>query len=256
MSKEILIVVPCFNEAARLRRDNFMPLLERSDLVLLFVDDGSTDGTGDFILKEFTDFPDSVKLQRLDRNRGKAEAVRLGLREGIAGQYRYLGYTDADMSVAAGEMVRLMQIIRTEKLKMVLGSRVALLGEKIARTPLRHYAGRIFATVASLGLALTVYDTQCGAKIIERCPALEDAVGFPFVSNWAFDVELIGRLLVPVTPGVKPVCPDHMKEIPIAGWRDVPGSKLGVFSMLLAGLELLRISLALRKRRLKGRSLL
>ncbi|MCX5900562.1 MAG: hypothetical protein NTX06_07495, partial [Proteobacteria bacterium] len=98
-------------------------------------------------------------------------------------------------------------------------------------------------------LALTIYDTQCGAKIIECCPALEDAAGFPFSSKWAFDVELIGRLLAPVTAGVEPVGPEQMKEIPIAGWTDVPSSKLSIFSMLRAGLELLSISLALRTRK-------
>jgi dolichyl-phosphate beta-glucosyltransferase len=249
MSKEILIIVPCFNEAHRLRRNNFMPLLQRADLDLLFVDDGSTDGTADFIAQEFADFPDSVKLERLARNRGKAEAVRAGFSEALAEGYHYIGYMDADMAVPACEMVRLWETIQDGQLKMVMGSRVALLGAQIIRNPLRHYVGRIFATVASLGLALTVYDTQCGAKIIKRCPALEDAAGFPFGSTWAFDVELIGRLLTPVTAGVEPVGPEQMKEIPIAGWTDVPGSKLSVFSMLRAGLEVLSISLALRKRR-------
>ena len=249
MSKEILIIVPCFNEADRLRRNNFMPLLQRADLALLFVDDGSTDGTADYIAQEFAGFPDSVKLKRLDRNRGKAEAVRVGFNEALAARYRYIGYMDADMSVPAREMVRLAEIIQAEQLKMVMGSRVALLGSQIIRKPLRHYLGRIFATAASLGLALTIYDTQCGAKIIERCAAIEDAASFPFGSTWAFDVELIGRLLTPVTAGVEPVGPQQMKEIPIAGWRDVPGSKLSVFSMLRAGLELLSISLALRTRK-------
>jgi dolichyl-phosphate beta-glucosyltransferase len=249
MSKDILIIVPCFNETGRLRRENFMPLLEQPDLVLLFVDDGSTDGTGDFIAHEFAGFPDSAQLYRLGSNRGKAEAVRAGFNQALAGEYRYIGYTDADMSVPAEEMIRLAQIIRAEKLKMVFGSRVAVLGAEIERKPLRHYAGRIFATAASLGLDLVVYDTQCGAKVLERCPALADAARFPFVNRWAFDVELIGRLLTPVTPGVEPVGVRQMKEIPIAVWRDVPGSKLGVFSMLLAGMELLSISLDLRKRR-------
>ena len=42
------IVVPCFNEAARLDAQAFLGMLDaRDNLSLLFVDDGSTDGTRD-----------------------------------------------------------------------------------------------------------------------------------------------------------------------------------------------------------------
>jgi hypothetical protein len=39
-----------------------------------------------------------------------------------------------------------------------------------------------------------VYDTQCGAKLFRRTPALAAALERPFRSRWAFDVELLGRL--------------------------------------------------------------
>ena len=45
----VTVIVPCYNEAARLDLDRFEELLDRPNLALLFVDDGSTDGTAALI---------------------------------------------------------------------------------------------------------------------------------------------------------------------------------------------------------------
>lgn len=66
------IVIPCHNEAQRLRVDTFRRFLAaHPEVRLLFVDDGSSDGTAR-VLKGF-------KVLRLRQNRGKAEAVRAGV---------------------------------------------------------------------------------------------------------------------------------------------------------------------------------
>jgi dolichyl-phosphate beta-glucosyltransferase len=106
----------------------------------------------------------------------------------------------------------------------------------------------MFATCASLSLGLAVYDTQCGAKLFRRSEALTAALAEPFGSRWAFDVELLGRLVRP-GGGVAGVPIDRIREEPLAAWSDMPGSKLGVAAALQAGLELARIGWALRRRR-------
>jgi hypothetical protein len=126
-----------------------------------------------------------------------------------------------------------------------MGSRVQLLGRRIERSSLRHYAGRVFATGASLSLGLPVYDTQCGAKLFRPSPALACALEQPFTSRWAFDVELLGRLLRPDT-GVPPVAAERIREEPLLVWSDVPGSKLRPLGALRGGLDLLRLGLKSR----------
>ena len=42
---DVCLVVPCFNEASRIRLDDFLDLARAADVDLLFVDDGSTDHT-------------------------------------------------------------------------------------------------------------------------------------------------------------------------------------------------------------------
>jgi hypothetical protein len=98
-------------------------------------------------------------------------------------------------------------------------------------------------------LGVSVYDTQCGAKVIASCPALREALAAPFGNRWAFDVELIGRLLYPEDSAIEPIAPSEMKELPLKTWEDVAGSKLKPDAMVVAGLELLRVAWEVRRRK-------
>jgi hypothetical protein len=131
---------------------------------------------------------------------------------------------------------------------VLLGARVRLLGTRIERRAWRHYLGRVFATFASLALRLPVYDTQCGAKLFARSAALEAALARPFRSRWVFDVELLERMLAGAG-GAPPLSPGRIREVPLAEWRDVGGSKLGPAGMLVAGLQVIGLFLRSRLRR-------
>jgi hypothetical protein len=142
-------------------------------------------------------------------------------------------------------------MMREGNFAVMTGARVNLLGLQVRRNKRRHYLGRVFATIASLMLELPIYDTQCGAKFFSDTPALRAALKDPFNSPWAFDVELIGRLLVSEPASIS-LSRDQFLEVPLKEWTDVEGSKLGSSSMLKAGLDLFWIGALIRKRRNRG----
>ncbi len=246
MSQAVALVVPCFNEAERLDRAAFLRLAAvREDLRLVFVDDGSTDRTGEVLEELLRNNPARLEVVHLAQNRGKAEAVRAGLRAALARGARVVGYCDADLSTPVEELVRLVEVMQGGAREVVLGSRVRLLGTRIERRPHRHYLGRVFATIASLALRLSVYDTQCGAKLFRASRNLAAALERPFRTRWIFDVELLARLAAG-GPGAPPLAPDAIEEVPLRAWRDVGGSKLRLGAMLASGLQLVGIMLRLR----------
>lgn len=220
------IVVPCFQEAARFDAGSFTQLADLVDRLIL-VDDGSTDRTP-VLLDAFaaTVEGDVAEVIHLDENRGKAEAVRSGLRTAVDTGATIVGYFDADLATPVAELERLLAVIgKDPQLEAVLASRVALLGHSIQRRLTRHYIGRLYATAASLALGIAVYDTQCGAKLFRVNDALRAALTDPFPDRWSFDVELLARLLYPEA-GVTAVEADRILEVPLSEWRDVGGSKL------------------------------
>ncbi len=245
-------VVPCFQEAARFDGPGFLDLLDRTaPAFLLLVDDGSRDGTLSNLRDLAARRPGQDAVLAWPDNRGKAEAVRRGLLHALAeARADIVGYVDADLATPVGELQRLATLFRNGDYDVLMGARVQLLGRSIVRNSARHYLGRVFATGASLCLGLSVYDTQCGAKLFRPSPALAAALAHPFTSHWAFDVELLARLLQP-GPAAIPIAPiarERIREEPLLAWTDVSGSKLRPWAALRSGAELARIGWRLRRR--------
>jgi dolichyl-phosphate beta-glucosyltransferase len=219
----------------------FLGIVGSGRVRLLFVDDGSTDHT-ERVLAAMADASDAIEVFTLPSNAGKAEAVRRGLLVAVRNGATTVGYYDADLATPPQELLRLIETLEARPdLAGVLGSRVARLGSSIERNALRHYLGRAYATLASMALGITVYDTQCGAKVFRVTDTFVAALAEPFRSTWAFDVELLDRLLrgTGQAPGLSV---DAFAELPLETWHDVSGSKLRLAPALTALFDLLPIA--------------
>lgn len=241
---EIVIVLPCYNEARRLDLEAFEGFLSESPSVtLLFVDDGSTDDTPLMLERIRQRSPAHVCTLRLNRNRGKAEAVRRGIQVALRREPTIVGYWDADLSTPLEMIPRLADVLQTRPgVQLVMGSRVAMLGRQIRRSPLRHFLGRVFATAASIVLKLPVYDSQCGAKLFRVTPQTAELFSNPFRSRWIFDVELLARITsIAGETAEMPNGDALFYEQPLDRWHDVAGSHLRIGDFFTASRELLAI---------------
>ena len=225
---DLALVVPCYNEVARLDAAAFLHFLSTHPGVrLVMVDDGSVDGTWELLERMRAAAPATVTAIRQGENRGKAEAVRAGMVAAIAENPAVVGFFDADLSTPLRAVDDFLALLDTRpNIEFVLGSRVLLMGRDVKRKAVRHYLGRVFATAVSLALDLPVYDTQCGAKMLRLNAATATLFAAPFRSRWIFDVELIARYLrLPAGPG-EAARRDRLYELVLPAWHDKPGSKL------------------------------
>ena len=239
---ETTIVVPCYNEAERFDAEAYRAFTTSTPGVnFVFVNDGSTDRTPLLLRALVASAPDRFTSIDCERNRGKAEAVRVGMLQALS-RGRYAGYWDADLATPLSEIPRFMALLDDHpELEICFGARVQLLGRDIRRRAHRHYIGRIFASAASIALRLPVYDTQCGAKLFRISPAVQALFAEPFLGRWTFDVEIIARLKCQRASEPRRGPFRVIYELPLTEWHDAPGSKVSPFDLLTALLELRRI---------------
>lgn len=231
------IIVPCYNESKRLNQCAFLRALDNDlELSFLFVNDGSTDNTLN-VLKSLKEKNSAqIDIMSLEKNSGKAEAVRQGMLVSLEGPFDNVGYWDADLATPLAEIEGFCRLLESTDVELVIGSRVRLLGRKVERCAMRHYLGRIFATCASMLLDISVYDTQCGAKIFKNSIKLRHVFGSPFKVKWTFDVEMLARFPI-VTKASPRETSSGWVEMPLAEWVDVKGSKVKVKDYIKSGFE-------------------
>ncbi len=237
------IVIPCYNEANRLKFDEFQKFVENhTNYHLCFVNDGSSDETI-VQLREFaSQNTTQVTVVDLTVNQGKAEAVRQGIltmtqREGL----ETIGFIDADLATGFEDYLRLVAGKANEDKRVVIGSRKKGDCNGVERSAFRSFASYAVGRIIKSLIELPICDTQCGAKVFDVSTAayLFDR---PFVSKWLFDVELFLRL----KSRYGHQAAELISEVGLNNWTEVEGSKISMSASLKFPVRLLEIALEYR----------
>lgn len=232
------MIIPCYNEASRIRLDVFRDFLREQDYIdFCFVNDGSRDNTSEVLRYAVERCPERFLLVDNPDNRGKAEAVRSGmLHVASLGRYDLIGFLDADLATPLEDIHLLVEVMRRQpSVMMTMGARLKRLGANVQRKAYRHYMGRVFATVVSLLFRMPVYDSQCGAKLF-RVSLVPEVFRAPFSSRWLFDVEILLR--------VRRLYPDYERlvcEVPLRTWIEQGDSRIRFSHLLKMPYELFQI---------------
>jgi glycosyltransferase involved in cell wall biosynthesis len=208
--REYSIVVPAFNEAARiggaLAAITTCIREQAWDAEVLVVDDGSTDATVAVVDEWIGRYPE-IRLIRNPTNRGKGYSVRNGMLQ-AAGEI--VMFTDADLSAPIEEAERLFAAIRGGA-DIAIGSRWLDRGRQTLHQPLyRRFFGRCFNAVTRMLMRLPFADTQCGFKAF-RQEVAHTVFQLQRIERWGFDPEL---LFIALKLGYR------VKEIPVTWGHD------------------------------------
>lgn len=112
--------MPVYNEVATVKRaiDEVLAADIGTEIELIVVDDGSTDGTRELL--DRTDWPGSVRVLKHDRNQGKGAAVRTALAD-ARGEFSAI--FDADLEYDPADLATLLPPLLSGDTNAVFGVR-------------------------------------------------------------------------------------------------------------------------------------
>jgi glycosyltransferase involved in cell wall biosynthesis len=183
---DISIVIPVFNEAESVEElygeiDSAMRA-EGSSYETIFVDDGSSDGTGSVLarLRERSRAP--IDILAFPENRGKTEALSRGFAQTRGSIILML---DGDGQDDPREIPRFIDAIRG-------GADLACGWKRERRDPLaRRAASKIFNAITSLASGVRLHDHNCGFKAYRR----EVALSLPLTGDLHRYIPFLARAL-------------------------------------------------------------
>mgnify|MGYP006275543925 CR=1 FL=1 len=111
--KTLSIVLPCYNEADNIPHilQRFEKVIDREDIELILVDNGSTDNSLEVLCELLPQYPFARSI-RVEINQGYGFGLHCGLKHGTG---RFLGWSHADMQTDPYDVLRGLSLLEASE---------------------------------------------------------------------------------------------------------------------------------------------
>lgn len=163
-----VIIIPTYNEKDNAERMIRKVMSLEKEFDILFIDDGSPDGTAEIIKRMQTEFPERLFLEERSGKMGLGTAYIHGFKWSIAKKYDYIFEMDCDFSHDPDDLIRLYNACALEGADVSIGSRYVK-GGHVKNWPLKRILMSYFASVyVRIILCISIKDTTAGFKCYRR----------------------------------------------------------------------------------------
>ena len=169
MKKELSIIIPVYNEINLIEKfiKKLFKTFDQKTTKYIFVDDGSTDGSKEYLIENISNFINSENfaLILLSKNYGKGYAVRQGIKK-IEGDYTLL--IDSDLEYDPKDAMELYLIAKNnDSIEVIHGSRYLGGKTQLRKHFLNDLAARFNTYVFNILFKQSITDLHTGLKIIK-----------------------------------------------------------------------------------------
>ena len=185
--KKIVVIIPTYNEI-----NNIAELIQTISklgfmLDILFIDDNSPDGTGDF-LQKISKKQKNIHIISRPNKMGLGTAYISGFKWAILNKYDYVVQMDADLSHNPCDISRFL--IEIENCDLVIGSRY-LDGFNVVNWPLRRlllsYCANLYSKILT---GMPINDSTGGFKCFKIDVLQEINLDNIFSEGYSFQIEM------------------------------------------------------------------
>ena len=185
------IIIPVFNEIRYL--DTFVKNIKKSfegeKTEYIFIDDGSIDGSGEWLDNYVKKNNKENILIKIKNNSGKGNAIHRGM-EICKGDY--ILFQDSDLELDSNDSLEMYKIIKNdENIKCIFGSRY--LSGKLKRNNnfINEFIGRINSLIFNLLFFQSISDVHCGTKIITK--QVKEKINLK-IKDFGFEIDLATQI--------------------------------------------------------------
>lgn len=185
----LALVLPVYNARESLH-DTFHALTayinnSQHEIMLVFVDDASSDGSLALLHTYEKDLPGRVVVMHNEENRGKGYSIQKGL--SACSQADIVGFTDIDLPYTLDPLVSALDMILSHGKDVVIGDRTLTQGKQYS------WYRKICTDAFRLLLPRQIReypDTQSGIKLFTY-EAARHAFSKLLTHRWVFDIEIL-----------------------------------------------------------------
>ena len=236
-----VVIIPTYNECENVARMTDKVMSLAGDFDLLYVDDGSPDGTAAIVREAMETYPGRVHMIERSGKLGLGTAYVAGFKWALKAGYEYIFEMDADFSHDPKDVPLLYEACAKDGYDLSVGSRYVT-GVNVVNWPMGRVLMSYFASkYVRFITRLPVYDTTAGFNCYRR-EVLEtidlDNIRF---KGYAFQIEMKFTTYK---------CGFKIKEVPVIFVNRVLGtSKMsgGIFSEAFFGVIRLKVGSWFRK---------
>jgi glycosyltransferase involved in cell wall biosynthesis len=187
--RDTVVFIPAWNEESALPTVLGELAAGLPDADVLVIDDGSTDATATVAARL------GATVVSFGENRGLRAGIAAGYREADERGYAYCGRVDADGQHPVDELARLLDLVRSDRCDVAVGSRFAegdgYEADRYAPSPARRFGIGLLQRAMHVRLGRPFHDPTSGMAAVNR--RAMPIMAAPYVSG-APEVEALLRL--------------------------------------------------------------